>query len=237
MTLGWKKILSNSNGLLRLGFILFLLPFFSGNAIAEGQKYITDDFEVTMRSGTSTANSIVRILNSGQAVTVLEEDLASQYSLVETDDGKKGYVLSRFLDDIPSARQRLEQLQQKSLRQNESIGSLNDEIKQLKSVLDDEQADNESLKNTLLASENELSKVRTASENTLSILEDNERLQSIVAELRKDKQNLSDENDSLKDSTRMDWFIRGAAVSLIAFLLGIIVTRIRWRKQDTWGSY
>ena len=237
MTLGWKQIRSNSNCLLRLGLVLFLLPIFSGNVNAAGQKYITDDFEVTMRSGTSTANSIVRVLKSGQAVTVLEEDLASQYSLVETDDGKKGYVLSRFLDEIPSARQRLEQLQQKSLKQNQSISSLNDEIKQLKSSLDDEQTDNESLKNTLLASENELAKVRTASENTLSILEENERLQSNVAELREDKQNLSDENDSLKDSTRMDWFIRGAAVSLIAFLLGIIVTRIRWRKQDTWGSY
>ena len=36
--------------------------------------YITDEFEVTMRSGTSTSNSIVRMLRSGEAVTVLEED-------------------------------------------------------------------------------------------------------------------------------------------------------------------
>ncbi len=237
MNLARKQIFSNCNWLLRLGFILFLLPVFSQPAVAEGQKYITDSFEVTMRSGTSTANSIVRVLNSGQAVTILEEDLASQYSLVETDDGKKGYVLSRFLDDIPSAKQRLQQLQQKSQKQAEAIDSLSEEIKQLKFGLNNEQADNESLRSNLLSSENELTKVRTASENTLSILEDNERLKSIVAELRKDKQNLSDENDSLKDSTKMDWFIRGAAVSLIAFLLGIIITRIRWRKQDSWGSY
>ena len=237
MNMGWKRLFSNRNSLSQFGLVLFLLPFFAVPANAEGQKYITDNLEVTMRSGTSTANSIVRILKSGQAVTILEEDLASQYSLVETDDGKKGYVLSRFLDEIPSARQRLEQLQQKSQKQIETISSLGEEIQQLKTELNNEQTDNESLKGTLLASENELTKIRTASENTLSILEDNERLKSIVAELRKDKQNLSDENDSLKDSTKMDWFIRGAAVSLIAFLLGIIITRIRWRKQDAWGSY
>ena len=237
MTLGWKQKLLISRQLLVVGFTALLLPVLSGNAIAEGQKYITDEFEVTMRSGTSTANSIVRVLKSGQAVTVLEEDLASQYSLVETDEGKKGYVLSRFLDDIPSARERLEILQQKSQQQSESVNTLGEEIKQLQSELADEKTDNESLKSTLLASENELTKVRTASENTLSILQDNERLQSRVEELRSDKQNLSDENDSLKDSTKMDWFIRGAAVSLIAFLLGIIVTRIRWRKKDSWGSY
>ncbi|MDH3450262.1 MAG: TIGR04211 family SH3 domain-containing protein, partial [Gammaproteobacteria bacterium] len=70
-------------------------------------KYITDEFEVTMRSGTSTANSIVRMLRSGEAVTVIDEDLPSQYSLVETAGGKQGYVLSRFLMDIPAARERL----------------------------------------------------------------------------------------------------------------------------------
>jgi len=237
MTLGWKQKFSIHSRPLVLGLTAILLPVMSGNAIAEGQKYITDEFEVTMRSGTSTANSIVRVLTSGQSVTVLEDDLASQYSLVETEDGKKGYVLTRFLDDIPSARERLERLQQKNQNQSESITVLGEEINQLKSELTDEKTDNEALKKTLLASENELAKVRTASENTLSIMQDNERLQSRVEELRNDHQSLSDENDSLKDSTKMDWFIRGAAVSLIAFLLGIIVTKIRWRKKDSWGSY
>lgn len=205
--------------------------------LAQQTKYVTDVFEVTMRNGTSTANSIVKILKSGQSVEVLEEDLASKYSLVETDDGKKGYVLSRFLDDIPSARSRLEQLQIESDQQIQSIDSLREEISNLESELGNEQADNEALKSTLLASENELENVRTASENTLNILNDNERLNTIVNTLREEKQSLSDENDSLKDSTKIDWFVRGAAVSLIAFLLGIIVTRIRWRKQDNWGSY
>lgn len=222
-------------------FLLLVLMLILGLAIAgkadAAKKYVTDVFEVTMRSGTSTSNNIVKILKSGQAVEVLEEDLASQYSLVEIDDGKKGYVLSRFLDNIPSARERLTFLQEKSDQQKQTVASLGNEIKQLKSELDNEQTDNDSLKNTLLASESELDRVRTASENTLSILDDNNRLQSVVEILREEKQSLSDENDSLKDSTKMDWFIRGAAVSIIAFLLGIIVTRIRWRKQDNWGSY
>lgn len=222
-------------------FLLLVLMLILGLAIAgkadAAKKYVTDVFEVTMRSGTSTSNNIVKILKSGQAVEVLEEDLASQYSLVEIDDGKKGYVLSRFLDNIPSARERLTFLQEKSDQQKQTVASLGNEIKQLKSELDNEQTDNDSLKNTLLASESELDRVRTASENTLSILDDNNRLQSVVEILREEKQSLSDENDSLKDSTKMDWFIRGAGVSIIAFLLGIIVTRIRWRKQDNWGSY
>jgi SH3 domain protein len=55
--------------------------------------------------------------------------------------------------------------------------------------------------------------------------------------LREEKAQLTEINAELSDSTRLDWFVRGGAVSLIAFVVGILVTRIRWRKQDSWGSY
>jgi SH3 domain protein len=200
-------------------------------------KYVTDVFEVTMRSGTSTSNSIVRLLASGEAVTVLETDLASQYSLVETDDGKQGYVLTRFLEDSPAAREILQDLRLKFDQQQIRLDQQQTEITQLKQFLQQEQTDSQTLKTTLRASENELSEVRGAAQNTLNILEQNNRLQTIVDQLRKEKTLLSDTNAELSDSTQIDWFVRGAAVSLIAFIIGILVTRIRWRKQESWGSY
>jgi len=88
--------------------LLVLVYLCASNPLyAQGTEYITDVFEVTMRSGTSTSNSIVRMLRSGEAVTVLEEDPVSKYKLVETGDGKQGYVLSRFLMKQPAAKQRL----------------------------------------------------------------------------------------------------------------------------------
>ncbi|MCP3688113.1 MAG: TIGR04211 family SH3 domain-containing protein [Gammaproteobacteria bacterium] len=236
-----RQITAFRKTLLIAGTTLMLLPGIYTSASAQEQlrdkMYITDLFEVTMRSGTSTANSIVKILKSGDSLQVLEEDIASQYSLVEADDGKSGYVLSRFLDDMPSARERLVRSSQTNQDQKQVITELGEQISLLQSKLSSAQTDNESLKNTLIASEDELEEVRHAAENTLRILDDNEHLQAIVTELRREKQNLADENDSLKDSTKMDWFIRGATVALVAFLLGIIVTRIRWGKKDSWGSY
>ena len=93
------------------------------------------------------------------------------------------------------------------------------------------------MKTALVASESELANVRDASENALSTLAENDRLNSIVTILREEKEALANENTALKDTTQIDWFIRGGVFFLIAFLLGIIVTRIRWRKQDSWGSY
>ncbi len=190
-----------------------------------------------MRSGTSTANSIVRMLRSGEGVTVLEEDLASQYSLVETEGGSKGYVLSRFLMEVPAARQSLQELRVEFDDQRGRINSQNSEIGELNQSLAQEKNDNQALKATLRASEQELAEVRSAAQDTLNILEQNKRLQTVVDQLREEKAGLTEVNAELSDSTQLDWFVRGGAVSLIAFVVGILVTRIRWKKQDSWGSY
>ena len=218
---------------------LFLLLLFVGTSQlhAAGVKYVTDIFEVTMRSGTTTSNSIVRLLRSGESVTVLEDDPVSQYSMVETDDGKQGYVLSRFLTDDPAARETLQDLRGEYENQQLQVDEQQAEINQLKQSLLQEQGDNEALKITLRASEQEFSEVRDAAQNTLNILEQNKRLQIVANQLREEKTVLSETNAELSDSTQIDWFVRGAAVSLFAFIIGILVTRIRWRKKDSWGSY
>jgi SH3 domain protein len=218
---------------------LFLLVLFVGTSHVHAAevKYVTDIFEVTMRSGTTTSNSIVRLLRSGESVTVLEDDPVSQYSLVETDGGKQGYVLSRFLMDDPSARETLQDLRGKYESQQLQINEQQAEINQLEQSLLQEQGDNEALKITLRASEQEFSEVRDAAQNTLNILEQNKRLQTVVDQLREEKTVLSETNAELSDSTQIDWFVRGAAVSLFAFIIGVLVTRIRWRKKDSWGSY
>ena len=223
--------------MIRISLFLFLLFVGASQLHAADVKYVTDIFEVTMRSGTTTSNSIVRLLRSGQALTVLEDDPVSQYSLVETADGKQGYVLSRFLKDEPAARETLQNLLGKYENQQLQVSEQQAEINQLKQSLQQEQSDSEALKITLRASEEEFSVVRDAAQNTLNILEQNKRLQTVVDQLRQEKTVLSETNAELSDSTQIDWFVRGAAVSLIAFIIGILVTRISWRKKDSWGSY
>jgi SH3 domain protein len=204
---------------------------------ADEVMYVTDTFEVTMRSGTSTANSIIRILKSGEPLTVVEHDLASQYSLVRSADGKQGYVLSRYLATEPSAREQLADMRQSLQERDERIAALQGEIAQLQQTLEREQADNQTLGTSLRTTEEQLADVRDATRDSLEIIEQNQRLQTVVDELSAEKAALSAANAELGDTTRLDWFMRGGAVSLIAFLIGILVTRIRWRKQDSWGSY
>jgi SH3 domain protein len=217
--------------------LLFFCSLTAWQVSSAATKYITDEFEVTMRSGTSTSNNIIRMLKSGQTVKILEQDLISQYSLVETEEGKTGYVLSRFLLEGSSARNQLEKLKVKDTEQIDQIIILKSELKDLKQALSNERTDNSQLQETLQISEDELDYVKEVTKNTRSILDDNNRLKSIEMILRTEKRQLSEENANLNDSTEIDWFVRGAAVSLIAFLLGIAITRISWKKKDSWGSY
>jgi SH3 domain protein len=218
-----------------LSLLLISAAGITGNALA-ATRYITDEFEVTMRSGTSTSNEIIQLLKSGEAVTILEEEV-DNYSLVENESGKKGYVLNRYLVDEPSSKYQLEQLQVRSTEQQETNALLQSEIQKLQAGLESEQTDNVSLENALLTTETELARVKEAAQNTLSIVDKNEQLESSVKKLTQNNSILNEENSALRDNSNMDWFIRGAGISLIAFVLGIIITRIRWRKQDSWGSF
>jgi len=218
--------------------LLVLVYLCASNPLyAQGTEYITDVFEVTMRSGTSTSNSIVRMLGSGEAVTVLEEDLVSKYKLVETSDGKQGYVLSRFLMEKPAAKQTLQQLEVNFEQQRQRLQTQTTEVAELKQMLDQEKSDNDALQSTLQTTELELTQIRTAAQDTLNILEQNKQLQTVVKQLTQEKAQLDETNAELSDSSQLDWFVRGGVVSLIAFVIGIVVTRIRWKKQDSWGSY
>lgn len=209
----------------------------SDNTPNTTKMYITDMFEVTLRSGTSTSNEILMLLKSGHAVTLLEQDSVTQYSLVTAENGKQGYVLSRYLVDVPPAKQRLASLQQATAAQQQENQSLKSEVSILQTDLDNQLLNNENLKNSLQTSEDELERVSIAAESTLEIMEKNRVMETTITELQQQQSLLTDENTTLKDSTRMDWFIRGAAVSLVAFLIGILMTRIRWKKQESWGEY
>ncbi len=215
---------------------LIVSIFFSSLSWAQ-TRYVTDQFEVTLRSGASTSNNIIAMLKSGDAVNIIEQDTETKYSLVETAKGKKGYILTRFLDDMASGRDRFNSLQVQTNELRATIETLYteaDENNATKNQITDEII---TLRNHLNQTENELNDLKAATHDTILIIQQNDSLKSRINDLEADKLQLLDENASYKDNTARDWFIRGSSVSLIAFLLGIIVTRIRWKKRDSWSNY
>lgn len=185
----------------------------------------------------STDNNIVRMLSSGEAVQLIESNEETRYSLVETESGQQGYVLSRFLIENPSARERLATLETSF----QSLQSQSEEqrrtIDELSTSLEQERVDALALKEALTSSDNELESLKVTAASSIEIEQQNQQLLADVETLEKQVLQLSKENADLNDSTEIDWFVKGGGVSLVAFLIGILITRIRWRKSDSWGSF
>jgi SH3 domain protein len=91
---------------MRVRFIVWSCLLFT--VAAHGQtRYVSDKLSVELRRGPSTEYLILRNLDSGSAVEVLEQN-SEGYSRVRVpDQGTEGWVLTRFLSTETSARDRL----------------------------------------------------------------------------------------------------------------------------------
>jgi len=74
-------------------------------------KYVTDEFEIMLRTGQSTKHEIRRQIKSGTPLQVLQE--SEGYTQVRMPNGIEGWVLSRYLMNQPSGRDRLAALEKR----------------------------------------------------------------------------------------------------------------------------
>lgn len=220
-----------------LALSVFLLALLTIAATSLAQAaYVTDDLEVTLRTGTSTKHGIVRVLPTGTKVTVLENDTDSGYSRVRTDNGAEGWILTRYLVDNPPPKVRLGSVEAQLKETRQQLQAAQEKLKETNSKAAnlDETRDQLAQENNKL--KRDLEEIRQASANTLKIADENRRLNRRVAEMENEAMLLRQDNATLKDRSRRDWFVVGAVVVIGSMLLGILLTRIRWRKRSGWGD-
>lgn len=205
--------------------IFFISLFIMGFVQAETVRYVSDQLEIPMRSGQSDRHKILRFPKSGDALTVLEVNEESGYSHVRTQRGREGWVLSKDLMNIPSARDRFAAAEKKMSRLRE--------IEKEKIALKKER---DQLNSQNVQLNKQLAKIRRVSFNAVKISEENETMRTRTIEMERNIQMLEQENDSLQDRSYRNWFMTGAVVVIISMLFGIMLTRIRWRKKSSWGD-
>jgi SH3 domain protein len=200
-------------------------------------QYVTDQYDFNLRSGESTRYKIIRALPSGTPLEILGVNQTSGYAHVRTDDGKTGYILTRYLQPEPAARSqlatmrsRLAELQQAPDALASRLGKLQKAHDQLTAKHDRLQRDNERL-------EQELAEVRHASANAIRINEERQRLQDQVAELVLQVDNLDHQTMELANHRDQRWFLIGAGVIVGGIVIGLILPNLRLRpRRRTWGS-
>lgn len=223
-----KKLLT-----LALLILPLLIPHLS---FAETTRFVSDELEITMRNGKSVKFAIRKMLSSGTKLDVIETD-ATGYSKVRTENGTEGWVLTRYLDNQPSARDRLAASEQKAANLELEIAQYKTEIEALSSQNSDTGSQNMTLTETSQRLSKELENLRRTASNAMALDTENHKLKEQLQEVDHQTQLLIIENSGLKDNNAKTWFLVGAAVLIAGLLLGLIIPRLRFQKKSSWGSF
>lgn len=199
--------------------------------------YVTDQCEITLRTGESTRNKILRMLKSGDQLTVLGTNSDSGYTHVRTRGGKEGYVLTRLLDNQPVARDRLQAAEQKLADFKAGMGTAAQDLERVSAERDQLIAQAEAMNSENERLSAELEEIRRAAANTLAINDENAKLNKRIIGMERELQASQLEAESLRDKTARDWFVAGAGVIILGILIGLIAPRIRVRRKSSWDSF
>lgn len=123
---------------------LYILLAFSSLVIAQDAEeatqsiqlhYVIDDLFVYMHAGPGREYRIVGSINAGTPVTVSQVDDSADYTEVEDDRGRTGWIESRFITDTPSIRTQLPTLENQLEDRDALIASREADISRLQQEL------------------------------------------------------------------------------------------------------
>jgi len=209
---------------------LWVLVLFAVTAsipvFAQPGRYVSDQLEITLRSGPGTKFAIRRMLKSGTPLQMVEENDAG-YTRVTTADGIDGWVLSRFLIDQPVARDRLAENEARLQNVQQESALLQEQIRTMEQL----QAD---LSQALLDKNEfqaELEQIKGVAADTLVINAENKKLMQDLEESRAKEQALVEQSARLNKEADQTWFLTGAGVIIMGMLIGLAIPKIRWRQR------
>lgn len=200
-----------------------------GLAQAQTAAYVSDSLEITLRSGQGNDYRILRMLPSGTEVQVLER--GTEWTRVQASN-QQGWVRSVFLQEQPGAEQRLARATDRLALLSERNQSLSDTVAELEStvaVLSEHARELEQDNHRMQL------RLQEAAEG-LAFADENQALRKDLIDLERETQNLRQEVIRMADRSRQDWFLAGAGVIAAGMLIGILMTRIRWRRRTGWSE-
>jgi SH3 domain protein len=212
------------------------LVFLGVELLAQAQiRYVTDRTIVELRRGPSIEYLIVRNLEAGERVEVLEQNEDQGYSRVRVaDQGTEGWILTRFLTAEPIARERLAVAERNLTAARARVTGLEAENRDLTSALATTRAELEQARTAQGSASRELADIRTAAANVVQIRDHNSQLEQRIAARDREVEQLTVDNTRLAGRANQNWFIVGAAVLLSGIVLGLVAPSLRRKRRSDW---
>ena len=210
--------------------------FLAFELLAQAQtRYVTDRTIVELRRGPSTEYLILRNLEAGERVEVLEQNGEQGYSRVRVaDEGTEGWILTRFLSAEPIARERLAVAERNLASARERVTTLEAQNQELTRDLATTRTELEQARANHGTASRELADIRTAAANVVDIRDQNTRLQQRLVQRDGEVEQLTADNARLAARNNQNWFVVGAAVLLAGIVIGLVAPSLRRRRRSDW---
>ena len=208
--------------------VLLILCLFATTIEAE-TRYVSDHLKITLRSGPSTGNKILAVLESGQIVEVINP--GDEWTQVKMADGKTGWVLSRYLTPNATHNLRLERLQGKHKNLMTQAAALIEENNQLKAENKTIKTEFETTQKQLQKTDTEFETLKSEAGEFITLKSNYERVASQLAEQTEKAQKLEEQVTKMEMNYAIKWFLAGSAVLIVGFLIGFSTKRQRRRPS------
>ncbi len=199
--------------------------------------WVSDQFEIMLRTGASTSNAIQLIVTSGTELEVLEVDEEAGYTRVRTAGGTEGWVLSRYLMSEAPAREQLALLTSQLTSANTRGSSMSTQLNAIKSEYNSAKRQIKALENEQERLQGELATIKRTSANVLAIDSRNKELQQSLTDAEIKASILEQENQDLSSQQTRYWFMSGGLVLVVGIILGLWLPRIRWQRRSRYDSF
>jgi SH3 domain protein len=218
-------------------FCMLLLTIITATSYAAVEKrYVGDKIWLQLRSGPGSEFRILKALPSGEHLIFREQTEDKNYTRVTTGKGVEGWVLSRFLEDEPIAKEKLILSQRELVKIKAELDTLKQQTDDLSAEKSSLSGDRSSLTRENKKLEKELKRIKEISANALQLDSKNTKLTKRNQELEIQLETLTAENTRLKDNKERTFMVIGGSLIIFGLFLGLAIPAMRGaRKAASWS--
>jgi SH3 domain protein len=191
--------------------------------------FVTEEFEITMRTGPGVDRKIIALIRSGQRVEEISK--SEEWTEIRLPSDKSGWVLTRYLtpkEPCTMVKERLQSQYDQLLTEKTELETKNSDL----------EAENQRLQAQLASTQTSLERVtgdfdtlKSESTDFLKLKTQFKKLTTEMEETKTKADKFEDETARLLRNQNIKWFLAGAGVILIGFIIGFSSRRQKRRSS------
>ena len=209
-----------------IAFVFLCIPT---TALAK-YLYVIPTAEIAVRSGKGNEYRVIDVIINGSRVELLKED--GNWAKVRTSNKKKGWMPKRYLSASPPLKDVVASLQ----AQRDQLKKQTTEVsKQLDEASEARNQYEQDLKTCILDRDQIRKTYNSLKEDAADVIYVKQALSETAEELQEVKHKYTiaqQENEHLRDNSRIKWFLAGGGLLIVGWIIGLITTRGRKRRPS-----